>query len=378
MRVGANWSYDGSTGDTHYIFTRLNPDSVVIMSHAGSADYDWLFDYSTITIRAKTGPGHLGTYPSDILDYKEWPSERSLREAIQYCVEWDELPRVILGNEPDLEMIAGDVNNHAAIDLAIDEYVRWFTDESATIREAFPGIQISPAPISQGDRWRSLRWRLGLTPCYMAADFIAVHCYIPMGGDPADWGEQWKWYRAAFATEEGKKPVSITEMNDNGQYGSLNDVERAARYKEYIEQVAATGEVDEIDVFTLPGGAQDSSAPSWWFISPEMADVIATADRNPQTAPPIIVDPIEPEIVEASMTEEEAIAECLDRLWGAVNGRVPLNPDSALYKYWVTHIDEMGSPITYEVPGGYSRFQAFTRGVWKATPGDPWTVERAA
>jgi hypothetical protein len=74
-------------------------------------------------------------------------------------------------------------------------------------------------------------------------------------------------------------------MNDNGSAAHLTDTERAQRYATYIEQVAATGEVDELDVFTLPGGARDSDAPRWWFISPEMAAVIGAAERNPEPEP---------------------------------------------------------------------------------------------
>lgn len=204
MRVGVNWSYDGSTAATRDIFRALNPDSVVIMSHASQDDYEWLLaEYPAIefNVRAKTGPGHLGTYPSDILDYREWESERSLRDALELLAGAGKTLRAVMANEPDIEMAVEPVDDPTNRSNAIEAYVDWYWQEVPTIRKAFPdtqddqgnrvpGIWIAAAPLSQGNPDRFKRWTAAMDTIYHDSDFIAQHRYIPIGGDPAEWGEQ--------------------------------------------------------------------------------------------------------------------------------------------------------------------------------------------
>jgi hypothetical protein len=67
---------------------------------------------------------------------------------------------------------------------------------SPKIRAAFPDVQLAPAPLSQGNRDRFLRWSAGLNDVYRDADFLVDHNYLQMGGEPAEWAERYKWYRA--------------------------------------------------------------------------------------------------------------------------------------------------------------------------------------
>lgn len=378
MRVGVTWPYDSfpqAPDATRDIFTRLNPDSVIIPSHAAAADFYWLFDNFPnleFTIRQKTGPGHLGTYPSDIIDYREWDSERSLGDSLFLLKTYGKTLRVILGNEPDIEMAAEPVDQNANLLAAINAYELWWSIEAPKIRAAFPGVQLAPAPLSQGNYDRFLTWAPALNAVYQDADFIVCHCYIPLGDmPPSQWGEQYRWFYARGAD----KPLIIGETNDNGQYGSLSDTERAQRYAAYIESVAASGMVDEVNTFTLPGGASDASAPSWWFLTPEMADVIGAANRMPVIADP----PTEPvEVTPVARTDDEAIIECRKTLWLAVNPGLALNPDAQLYKYWSEHVAEMGSPVSPELDGADNKYQAFTRGVWRWLNDGQNTVEKIA
>lgn len=158
----------------------------------------------------------------------------------------------------------------------------------------------------------------------------------------------------------------------------MNDVERAQRMADYISHVAATGAVEECDVFTLAGGAQDSNSPQWWFLTPPMADVIATADRNP--APPIIIDPIEPEPVEVTpMTRDQARRRALADIWNGELTKADYAPDTAIGAYWEANFTTLGSPCGPErVADDGSVWQGFSLALVCATPGDPWTVERAA
>lgn len=375
MRLGQNWSYDGSTPETRDLFTAINPDSVIITSHAAAGDYIWLlreFPALEFTIRAKTGPTHLGTYPSDILEYREWDSERSLRDVLNLLETHGKTLRVQMGNEPDISMTVEPVDDPINMTNAILSYMDWWAAEAPKIRAAFPGVQLAPAPISQGNRDRFLSWAGALNNLYLDADFIVDHNYLPIGGEPADWAERYKWYRLAYAD----KPLIIGEFNDNGDHGGLSNVERAQRYAAYITQVANEGEVDEMDAFTLPGGAQDHNAPPWWFIDTEMAEIIAAADRLTGTEY-VPVDP--PEEVPVSMTEHEAEQRALVDVWNGETMKAPYNSESAVAQYWRAHIDDMGSALGPErVADTGVVFQAFARGVWKASPGDPWQVENAA
>lgn len=330
------------------MFRALNPDSVLIMSHAAFDDYERLHtEYPSLefTIRCKTGPGHLGTYPSDILDYKEWENERSLANALDTLESMGKTLRVQMGNEPDIEMARESVDDPTNRREAIDNYVAWYRAESEKIRLAFPAAQLSPAPLSQGNRARWLHWAMDMHECFRDADFIAVHAYTPEGTsfDDPDWGGQWKWYRAAYAD----KPLMISETNMNGPM----DPERMA---DYISHIAATGEVDGVDVFTTPGGQRDSEAEAWWFLTPEMATIAGDADRNAK--PVIILDPIEPEPVEEPVanyptTDEEAILACKRSVWHASEASAPvgeLTPGHGMDDHFIAHMGDMGVPVGQE------------------------------
>lgn len=196
MRVGANFPYDAlpqAPESTWDILRALNPDSIVIMSHAAEADYRRLLaEYPALefNVRAKTGPGHLGAYPSKILDYREWPTERSLRDALELLAGADKTLRVVMGNEPDIEMAVEPVDDPTNRSNAVEAYVDWYWQEVPKVRETFPGILVAAAPLSQGNPDRFKRWTAAMDTIYHDSDFIAQHRYIPIGGDPAEWGEQ--------------------------------------------------------------------------------------------------------------------------------------------------------------------------------------------
>lgn len=98
---------------------------------------------------------------------------------------------------------------------------------------------------------------------------------------------------------------------------------RSEAYAEYIRAVATTGEVDEVDVFTLPGGMRDGDAPGWWFIDQDIAEVIAAVDRSPAIEPPpIIID-----YKEEPMPEEATIGSGLLEMMEA-DGTTPAQTQS--------------------------------------------------
>jgi hypothetical protein len=70
---------------------------------------------------------------------------------------------------------------------------------------------------------------------------------------------------------------------------------------------------------------------------------------------------------------EAGLEQALRDLWFAVRTeqQLVLNPEAGIYKYWLEHRKELGSPVGPEHVDGELVFQAFTNGIVKWTPNGP-------
>lgn len=254
------------------------PDAVTIMSHTDRSLYERLHREWPVLewyIRVKVGPKPIiGGWSFNTLDYKEWSVEHSLRQAIEYVLGIGKKPRIIMGNEPDIELPNNADDEHER-QVAVRFYKEWYTRNLNIIRNSFD-VEIAVAPLSQGGPLSQVNesgtvlsygrfdyWRDNLRQLYAHADFIAEHCYFK-GGDLKDtnWALRYPvWF-------EFGKPVDITELNDDG---TLFDMEiRPNIYAQYLKMLDWQPEIRSAHIFTLPGGKDDRRKPAWWFLDSEI------------------------------------------------------------------------------------------------------------
>lgn len=365
MHVGANWPYDmwdqEEIKEALRMLAQMKADEVTISSHQCSIELlEALRDNVGITqfhIRAKTGPSNRGSYPSMILDYREWDNENTLREAMLNCFDLGIMPSVILGNEPDIEMAAQPENSDMWIYDA-EEYLKWYLEESANLKLRWGSIlEVSPAPLSQGWNDRFLNWFNVLYPVYAGkeSDFIAEHNYV--GVPPEEWFNRWQKF------EQFNKPIDITEFNDNGSGPRSNS------FYAVCAHVYSNSSLRSLSFFTLPGGPNSQTAPKWWFLRDGERDAIGTWRdaigkwrKSSQ------------KVEEATMTIHDAFI----ALWIAHGDYAYWTGSdwTGIFKAWSRDPAEYGSPVSDEIMTDDGRVvQAFARGVFEWKDGGLARVE---
>lgn len=365
MRVGLNWPYDSrATDETWRLFAALDPSEITISSHEpDEVYYRLLEDYPGILMHVRM-KGNRAWWPGDVTS-AEWGNERSLVDRCEWLSDRGVTPYVILGNEPDIELAAEPVDNDGNRAHAANTYLRWCGRAVRDLRSALGGrVKLALAPLSQGNPGRFSYWtgRYIDSGLLGQVDFWCEHAYTdgrPLS-DP-DWGGRPLDFRPLGL------PVHVTETNDNGAYATQDPHERAADFAAYAEFLRNSGAVESLSIFTLPGGAQDASKPSWWFVGPEIVEAVHDALHDQPADPPANIPPILP-------TPEVPRMANLDTLraarWRALDASIPLNADSAIYRYWATR-PALGSPLTAEVSlDDGTTAQAFTNAILQWTGGD--------
>lgn len=286
MRVGANLPYDcdpAQIGGVVAFLERLGADELLIASHEPPALYEALarsFPRGLWHVRVK---GNLSWWPADVYDV-EWPGEQSPVDVCRWLLARGIRPRVVLWNEPDVELCPTDYRGDRwACDQpeererALERYVATTDRAIDALRSEFGGeVDLALAPLSQGNPERFEWWRGRLGPLYDQADFVAEHCYSDgRPHDDPDWGGRWRsWLDLG-------KPIDILEANDNGAFATQDPAERAADYADYVRGLEAEGLVRSVSLFTSAGGRGDGGKPSWWFLTPEISAAVAEA-RHPK------------------------------------------------------------------------------------------------
>lgn len=364
MRMGANWPYDSrATEATWDLFRLLDPAEVTISSHEADAVYERLLDEYPGErllwhIRMK---GNRAWWPADVADV-EWDNERSLVDRAAWLIARGVVPCLILGNEPDIELAAEPVDHDGNRAHAAGAYLHWAAEAIDRLRREVPAARIALAPLSQGNPDRFGFWfgqyrASGLLP---GTDFISEHAYTDgRPFDDRDWGGR------PLSLANLGMPVHVTETNDNGRYAAQDPHERADDFAGYATFLRDSGAVESLSIFTLPGGAQDASKPSWWFVGPEI--VTAVADALATGTPPVAVPPppIPPEVPRMATLDTLRAAR-----WRALDASIPLNAESAIYRYWAAR-PALGSPITAEVSlEDGTTAQAFANAILQWTGGD--------
>lgn len=279
MLLGANWPFDRALDDERcwVIFDALQPSEVLITSHANAGDYDRLLGGPGLVfdIRMKTGWGNRGSWPQAGIDFKEWDSEQSTREACRRVLEAGHRCRLWRGNEPDIELAREPVDDAVNMEDAINSYIAWASMVATQIRNdpSLAGLEIVSTPLSQGAPGRFRRWWDGAILSTMdECSAVGEHCYT--NGRPfdhPDWGGRFQQLQAI-----GGRPILLGEVNDNG---AQPPGERAQTLADYVSWVESTGQVETLSMFTLPGGMADASKPDWWFL--RESDAVAIANRAP-------------------------------------------------------------------------------------------------
>lgn len=357
MRVGSNLPYEGMNSvdvlRCQDQLDRMRANEVLVMSHIPEAQLKDIVYYvrpGIVHVRAKTGPSNQGLYPGYILDYAEWPGERTLRDTIVLLNSLGYNPHVILGNEPDIEM-AQRPEDSSWWQFEAETYRQWYETEVVNIRAAFrDAVSISPAPLSQGWHDRFMTWYNVLYPTYQSkyTDFIAEHLYLGDNANAEEWHQRFVYY-APFGKE-----IHVTEFNDNGLGRTPTLYREACGWYE-------TAGIAALSFFTLEGGTNtQANRPAWWFITEEEAEQIGLRDQ---------------EVEEPSVMN---IYDAFIQLWQA-NGPVTywIGEDySGIFKAWTRNPREYGSPLADEFTTDDGRtVQAFATGVYEWKDGGLVRVE---
>lgn len=348
--LGCNFPYDYSGSSlTWTALNSLAPTEITIMSHTSLDVLGRLLDeypsISLVHVRSKTGWGNQGYWPGDILDYKEWENEVSLRETIEYLLSRGRIPYIILGNEPDIELTQEPVNSPDNMIPAIYSYIAWFGYNRNHIKEIYPDIPIAVAPLSLGDPNRYFTWAstLAFNGVYRMADFFAGHIYT--NGEEENTPEFANWVGMIEEYRVSGLPVHITELGvrDNISIATEDGLYSAIQYLD--------GKCECISLFTIHGGTQDASKPEWWFIYPD--EMLKLKNL------------LETVVIEEKEVKLSALDEARSDMWGAY----PVG--TGFYRNWKTMFLVMGSPMGVEHEerdddgNVVNVYQAFSRGVYR-------------
>jgi hypothetical protein len=374
LLIGANLPYDldpERLDGTLALLRQLGAEQLLIASHEPELAYERLLEAFPGALWHIRFKGSRGWWPKDIQD-AEWLDEFTPVEACTRLLKRGVTPHAVLWNEPDIELPPDElIGGRWACDDPAQRAAAWSRYSStaaaaiAALRREFGDqVKLGLAPLSQGnperfDWWRQRYQESGLLT---EVDFIYEHCYFPGPVEDPDWGGRFlEW--TGFGL-----PIHILEANDNGQFATQDPGERAQAYADYAAFVATQPDVACVSLFTLPGGKQDGSKPTWWFLTPEIAAAVGSLSRErPQAAPaappePVVAQP-DPIAIPAPSGGFMFPDDVLSDLWKAIRDDVPLNPQTGLFKKWAEDPVGLGSPVGPERPADGSVFQAFARGV---------------
>jgi hypothetical protein len=297
IRVGVNLPYSDRPLPTKAWrqIDAMHPEQFTLTSFASEDTLARLCDRypdAAIVVRPRTGPQHQ-PWPTSILDYRSWPSERSLRDCLGYLVGRSMDVRLVMGNEPRNEWAPpwpGPEQN----EVAARQYSRWYLSERPAIKATFPGVPVAPAPHDQGDDNGTAIWLdvMEEAGCYAEgnADFLADHCYYTdQPFDSESWGGRWRVLRQRFPHLGA---VWNLETNDNGNYGDGDTQDRANLLKLYILRCRGANPADLacVSLFTIKGAPDDDGKPQWWFLGDRMIAAAAEAMAvEVATEPPLPV-----------------------------------------------------------------------------------------
>jgi GH25 family lysozyme M1 (1,4-beta-N-acetylmuramidase) len=297
IRVGVNLPYSDRPLPTKAWrqIDAMHPEQFTLTSFASEDTLARLCDRypdAAIVVRPRTGPQHQ-PWPTSILDYRSWPSERSLRDCLGYLVGRSMDVRLVMGNEPRNEWAPpwpGPEQN----EVAARQYSRWYLSERPAIKATFPGVPVAPAPHDQGDDNGTAIWLdvMEEAGCYAEgnADFLADHCYYTdQPFDAESWGGRWRVLRQRFPHLGA---VWNLETNDNGNYGDGDTQDRANLLKLYILRCRGANPADLacVSLFTIKGAPDDDGKPQWWFLGDRMIAAAAEAMAvEVATEPPLPV-----------------------------------------------------------------------------------------
>jgi len=279
MDIGAHFCYDRDRNDDRCwgLLDVLQPRAIVVMSHTDPADLERLAASYPIRhwlIRMKSGPEKLLGYPSDnMVDWKEWEVEQSTSDAIMRAKSLGKRPKVIVFNEPDIEVPPPDTNANDYIDRAIGVYLDAARRTINHLRDHWGDeLDIALAPISEGDAFRAGRWFAALEPLPPKVDFIAEHCYTnDRPYEDPDWGSRFRRWEGVIDRFGNQIAVHITEANDNGVHAGPGRAEDLAAYGRYV---SGFPRVESLSYFVMPGGM--GSMPEWWALAPtDMEAIVA-------------------------------------------------------------------------------------------------------
>jgi hypothetical protein len=275
MLVGACWPYRDQQPAPEAAWAlaeQLGLQAVRIMSNAAPEDYArlhaaypalrWVVRCKLPKLAPDGRPYVAGDQRPALLDYREWPSEPSLRETIARLNGWGITPDVELLNEPDIEWDeALSWGPAAAWERAARDCRNYLLEQVAALRGAGCPIRLIAPALSQGWPERHDAWLELLQPLFEACDGVAVHAYTD--GRPFDdpgWGGRPLAYRQRFPGQ----PLLLTETNDNGHPGAA--AARGVELGAYLRWLAETGAVELACLFALPGG----DGPGWWGLTPDV------------------------------------------------------------------------------------------------------------
>jgi hypothetical protein len=361
IRFGLHMPYDARpTEATWQLLLRgvsLDLKAVVITSHEPDQVFERLHAMlppdAVVYLRLK---GNRWFWPATApLDGFEWQNETTPRQRIQWLVDRGRLVKVILWNEPDIEL-PKDGEKPGGGWWANDDAERlrawhlYYDAADRAIKElqaAWSGtVGISLAPLSQGDPGRYLWWaqRYAESGLWDRCTFRAEHAYTNgLPPEHAEWGGRWI---NCSSGADWPLPVAITECDTNNQGGDRPG--QLARYAAWLTSLPNPPE--SLCLFILPGGARDDQQPSWWRL--DQATIEAVGQALDRVAPPVPTPPPTPEPTPAP-PPPPLLPATLDSLralrWGALQPEVLYNPETAIAKFWLEH-PELGSVLSGETP----------------------------
>lgn len=284
MLIGACWPYLDqmpAPAETWELARRLRPRAVRVCSNAAGEELLAIartLRPERIVLRCK--PPKVGTdgrrYRTgderpDLLDYREWPSEPSLRESLRLLDAEGVGLDVELPNEPDLEWDEAGADQAWQWAAAAADCAAYLSRQLVQLRrlrtEEGPAFRLVGPALSEGWPERHEAWLAAFGLLLDGCEALAVHAYV--NGRPFD-DPDWGGRPLAYAERWPGRPLLVTETNGNGQGDDMGA---------YLRWLAgAVPSVEYACLFALPG---QPGTPDWWSLTADAVDAVALAFTAP-------------------------------------------------------------------------------------------------